>query len=60
MLAHPDWLLFGLEREDVLAELKRLALHGLFIVQAAGEVVKISWPYKSMEELIDVLTQGEF
>ncbi|MFN8469245.1 MAG: BrxA family protein [Caldilineaceae bacterium] len=60
VLAHEDWLLFGLEREDVLAEFKRLALRGLFIIQAAGEVVKIHWPYKSMDEVLHVLTQGEF
>mgnify|MGYP001366037341 CR=1 FL=1 len=60
VLAHEDWLLFGLEREDVLAEFKRLALRGLFIIQAAGEVVKIHWPYKSMDEVIHAVTQGEF
>lgn len=60
VIAHPDWQLFGMEREDVLAELKRLALRTLFIIQAAGEVVKIHWPYKSMDEVIDVVTQSEF
>lgn len=57
VLAHEDWGLFGLEREDVLAELKRLALRGLWIIQAAGEVVKIHWPYQSMDEVIHVDTQ---
>ena len=60
VVAHPDWQLFGLEREDVSAECKRLALRGLFIVQAAGEVVKIHWPHKSMAEVIDVVTDNEF
>ena len=60
VVAHPDWQLFGLEREDVSAECKRLALRGLFIIQAAGEVVKIHWPHKSMDEVIDVVTHGEF
>jgi hypothetical protein len=60
IIAHPDWQLFGMEREDVLAELKRLALRALFIIQAAGDVVKIHWPYKSMDEVIHVVTQSEF
>ena len=58
VLSHPDWALFGLEREDVLDELKRLALKGLLIVQAAGDVTRIGWHYKTMEELADVLAQG--
>ena len=58
VLSHPDWALFGMERGDVLDELKRLALKGLLIVQAAGDVTRISWPYKTMEELADVLTHG--
>ena len=58
VLSHPDWALFGMDRGDVLDELKRLALKGLLIVQAAGDVTRISWPYKNMEELADVLTHG--
>lgn len=58
LLAHPDWKLFGLGREDVLEELKRLSLKGILIVQAAGDVVRISWKQPNMEALCDVLTQG--
>lgn len=58
LLAHEDWQLFGLAREDVLEEIKRLSLKGLLIVQAAGDVVRISWKFSSMEALCDVLTQG--
>lgn len=50
-----DWALFGLDREDVFVALKRLALEDWFIVQAAGDVVRIGWRYKSMEELTDAL-----
>ncbi|HSN74073.1 MAG TPA: BrxA family protein [Anaerolineae bacterium] len=59
VLAHPDWALFGLERMDVLEELKKLALKGLLLVQAAGGVIKISWQLASMEALIDVLARDE-
>ena len=58
LLVHPDWKLFGLGREDVLEELKRLSLKGVLIVQAAGDVVRISWKQPNMEALCDVLTQG--
>lgn len=58
ILAHDEWALFGLERDDVLDELKRLALRGLLIVQAAGDVARIGWPCKNLEELAHVLAQG--
>lgn len=58
LLAHPDWMLFGLAREDVLDELKKLSLKGHLIVQAAGDAVRISWKQPNMEALCDVLSQG--
>lgn len=57
LLTHEDWQLFGLAREDVLEEIKRLSLKGLLIVQAAGDVIRISWKQQDMEALYDVLTQ---
>lgn len=56
LLTHEDWKLFGLEREDVLEEIKRLSLKGLLIVQVAGDVIRISWKQQDMEALCDVLT----
>jgi hypothetical protein len=47
-----------LAREDVLEEIKRLSLKGLLIVQAAGDVIRISWKQQDMEALCDVLTQS--
>lgn len=58
LLTHGDWQLFGLAREDVLEEIKRLSLKGLLIVQAAGDVIRISWKQQDMEALCDVLTQS--
>ena len=58
LLNHEDWQLFGLAREDVLEETKRLSLKGLLIVQAAGDVIRISWKQQNMEALCDVLTQS--
>ncbi len=58
LLTHEDWQLFGLAREEVLEEIKRLSLQGLLIVQAAGDVIRISWRKQDMETLCDVLTQS--
>jgi len=56
LIASPDWALFGMDRADVLHELKRQALAGLLIVQSASDVIQISWRYNRMEELINVIT----
>lgn len=58
LLNHEDWHLFGMAREDVLEEIKRLSLKGHLIVQAAGDVIRISWKQQNMEALCDVLTQS--
>lgn len=55
VLSDPDWSLFGMDRSDVLNELKQLALKGWFIIQSAGDVTRIGWQYKDMEELTDAL-----
>ncbi len=58
LIANPDWALFGLTPEDVLTELKHLALKGQLIVQTAGHVTQISWPYTTMDEVIDAIAHG--
>lgn len=58
LLSHQDWSLLGLIRQDVLDALKRNSLRGHFIVQAAGEVVRIDWKHRGMEELCDALAEG--
>ena len=58
LLSHEDWSLFGLDRQDVLDALKRNSLRGHFIIQAAGDVVRIDWKHRGMEELCDVLAES--
>lgn len=58
LLTHETWQLFGMAREDVLEEIKQLSLKGLLIIQAAGDVIRISWKQPHMEALCDVLAQG--
>ena len=50
---HPDWRLFGLARENVFQRLDALDDRAGMIVQRAGSVVRITWLYKAMEEVID-------
>lgn len=58
LLTHQDWQLFGLQRSDVIDELKRMALRGRLLVQSAGEAIRIEWHYRTMEALVDDLTAG--
>jgi hypothetical protein len=57
VISHPNWELFGLHKEDLREEMKRLSLKGFFIIQSAGDVISIGWKYKSWEELIHVITE---
>ena len=58
VINHPEWQLFGMDRADVINDLKRLSLQSWWIIQTAGEVIRISWQYQSMEELLNALAQG--
>lgn len=58
VIAHSDWALFGLDRTDVIAELKRLSLKGAFLVQTAGGVVRIGWQCKNAKELSSAIAEG--
>ena len=57
LINHSDWQLFGLQPEDVRDEIKRLSIHKFWIIQTAADVVSISWAYKTMEEVVDVIIE---
>jgi len=52
---HPDWQLFGLAGSRLLARLDSLSDVCGLLAQRAGSVVRITWRYQSVEELIDAL-----
>jgi hypothetical protein len=54
---HSDWALFGLNNKDVAAAFDRLSGEGWWIAQVAGSVVRISWKYASMEEVMDAIAK---
>ena len=59
VMENPDWSLFGLERHDVVRELERVSFGGHFIVQYSGEILRIAWKYKTMEECLDGIASSE-
>jgi hypothetical protein len=52
---HPDWKLFGLDRERLLGRFDALAEDLGLLAQRAGSVVRITWKQASVEELINDL-----
>jgi hypothetical protein len=56
LVEHSDWLLFGLNRYDALQALRKNSK--FLIVQAADDIVRITWTYKSMEAFIDAIALG--
>ncbi len=58
IIAHKEWQIFGLQKEDVRDEFKRLSKKGYFIIQSAGDVIHIGWQYKTWEELLNAITTG--
>ncbi len=58
IINNETWEIFGLEPADVREELKRISKNGWIIVQSAGDVTRISWNFNSLEEVVDVITEG--
>lgn len=50
-----EWALWGLDRRDVVETLNALSQEGYFLVQYSGEVLRVSWKYKTMEEFLNVI-----
>ena len=47
-----EWGLFNLSRHQVLERIMNLSLKGAYMAQTSGELLTISWNYKSMQEFI--------
>lgn len=58
LTTHEDWALFGLDRADVITELRQLSLKGLLVLQSAADSIRISWAHKTMEEVTSVLVDA--
>jgi hypothetical protein len=56
LIDHPDWELFGLDQYSVVQELRKLSAH--LLIQSAGDLVRISWTHKSMEDCVNAIAVG--
>ncbi len=60
ILESPDWALFGISgRGEVITELRKASGDRVFILQDSGDLLRISWKYSSMEELLHAFTRRE-
>jgi hypothetical protein len=57
LVAHPDWRIWQMPEDEVRAALERLGDLGLWMIQAAGEVVRISWRWSRWDEVVAVLAR---
>lgn len=55
IINHQDWRIFGFSSADVLNNIKKLSMLGHLRLQSAGGVFDISWNYKNMKELLNVI-----
>lgn len=58
LIEYPDWRLFGLTPMDVRYELERIS-NGHFITQFSGNLLRIAWKHKTMEEALRELAAAE-
>jgi len=60
ILESPEWALFGIiSRGDVVSELRKASGDKVFILQDSGALLRISWKYNAMEELLHAFTRRE-
>jgi hypothetical protein len=57
LVLHHDWKLLGMGERDVVAAMDRLTAEGWWLLQAAGSVVRITWKFRSMQEVVDALAR---
>jgi len=59
LVRHEDWRLFGLEPYEVEKTLERVG-NGHLIPQFSGDLVRITWTYKTMEEALRGIAAAGF
>jgi hypothetical protein len=52
-----DWALFGMRAGDLTSALDRLSGEGWWLAQVAGSLVRITWKYAGMVEVVDALAR---
>lgn len=57
LVENTDWMFLGMERAVVVDRLSQLDRHYGLVIQHAGSIVRITWLYTSMEEVLDAYTR---
>ncbi len=55
LVAHADWRVWQMTEDEVRVALDRLSDLGLWVIQAAGDVVRIAWRWSRWDEVVAVL-----
>ena len=55
--AHEDWRLWAQSVQEVRRRLDRLTETGLWVFQAAGSVVRITWAHETLDEALDAVAR---
>jgi hypothetical protein len=53
----PDWQLFGLRPDEVVAHLQKAGRAGHFVLQYSGDLLRIAWSYDTMEACLDAIAR---
>lgn len=53
LMVHPDWQLWGIVPQEWIQIANRLSYKGFLVFQHSGELVRITWKYKSMKEFVN-------
>jgi hypothetical protein len=54
---HEDWRLWAQSNQEVRRRLDRLTETGLWVFQAAGSVVRITWAHETLDEALDAVAR---
>lgn len=57
LVDNADWMLFGMDREHIIDRLSQLDKRYGLVIQHAGSLVRITWLYSSMDEVLDAYTR---
>ena len=52
ILTDETWSILQLSSNETLREIEKISFNGSFIYQYSGELLRISWKYKNMNEFI--------
>ena len=58
VIAHEDWAIFGADSDEVTRRLLRLGNEGWWEAQSGAGIVRITWRYAAIDDVVQALTAG--